>query len=194
MKLILERYFWQSFWTSFGRPFLTPVLMLIVGVSFELISTLILYVVWTIILDLILTMIFGGSGRDVEYGFDWNFEDKRGERVWSAWTWISIGFEFELHLQRRNLKAVVRKSAHECSNHAVLGPWAGIAFSSHPVSFQRSHNGQSCRKPNAPEEIGVAGWQSLTLWPRRISGSRPKHCHDFCICTDSADAMVESCW
>ena len=60
---------------------MTPVLMLIVGVSFELISTLVLYVVWTIILDLILAMIFGGSGRDVEYGFDRNFEDNRGERV-----------------------------------------------------------------------------------------------------------------
>ena len=186
MKLILERSFWQSFWTSFGRPFLTPVLMLIVGVSFELISTLILYVVWTIILDLILTMIFGGSGRDVEYGFDWNFEDNRGERVWSAWTWISIGFEFELHLQRRNLKVVLRKSAHECSNHGVLGPWAGIAFSLHHASFQRPCNGQSCRQPNAPEEIGAAGWQSLTLLPRRILGSRPKHSHDIC----SADAMV----
>ena len=44
--------------------------MLIVGVSFELISAFILYVIWTIILDFILTMIFGGSGRDVEYGFD----------------------------------------------------------------------------------------------------------------------------
>ena len=108
--------------------------MLIVGVSFELISTLILYVVWTIILDLILTMIFGGSGRDVEYGFDWNFEDNRGERVWSAWTWISIGFEFELHLQRRNLKAVVRKSSHECSNHAVLG--LGLLSARTPFHFK----------------------------------------------------------
>ena len=44
--------------------------MLILDVSFELILTCILYVVWAIILDVILTMIFGGFGRDVEYGFD----------------------------------------------------------------------------------------------------------------------------